>query len=198
MKVPFLDLKAINLQYRSELIQAATRVIDSGWYVQGEEVNAFEQEFSQYCRTKHCIGVANGLDALILTLRAWKELGKLKDGDVLIVPNVTPAVSVIGEVFVSTTYRFDEALTLQDYIEKAGGVREFADKSKVYIVRANGSVSIPESNYWFSANSGTALMPGDTIVVPRNVTNYDNISLWQGVTQILYQSAIALTAVRNL
>jgi protein involved in polysaccharide export with SLBB domain len=134
-------------------------------------------------------GIVAGLD---------NEDIEVKNGDVLIVPNVTPVVSVIGEVFASITYRFDEALTLEDYIEKAGGVREFADTSKVYIVRANGSLNITESNYWFSANSGAVLMPGDTIVVPRNVPNYDNISLWQGVTQILYQSAIAVAAIRTL
>ena len=76
--IPFLDLKSINTQYREDLIAAATRVIDSGWYIQGQEVAAFEQEFAAYCGAEHCIGVANGLDALTLTLRAWKELGRLK------------------------------------------------------------------------------------------------------------------------
>ncbi len=73
---PFLDLKIINAQYRDKLIQAATDIIDSGWYIQGTQVEDFEREFADYCGVKHCIGVANGLDALILTLRAWKELGK--------------------------------------------------------------------------------------------------------------------------
>lgn len=68
--IPFLDLKAVNAQYREELIQAATQVIDSGWYIQGSQVSAFEQEFANYCGTKHAIGVANGLDALILILRS--------------------------------------------------------------------------------------------------------------------------------
>lgn len=94
--IPFLDLKAINTQYRDELVQACARVIDSGWYIQGAEVKAFEQEFAEYCGTKHCIGVANGLDALILTLRAWKELGKLKDGDEVIVPSNTYIASILA------------------------------------------------------------------------------------------------------
>jgi len=94
--IPFLDLKAINGQYRDELIDACTRVIDSGWYVQGTEVNAFEQEFADYCGTKHAIGVANGLDALTLTLRAWKELGKLKEGDEVIVPANTYIASILA------------------------------------------------------------------------------------------------------
>jgi len=94
--VSFLDLKAVNAQYREELIQVATNVIDSGWYIQGQEVKAFEEEFAIYCGTEHCIGVANGLDALTLTLRAWKELGKLQDGDEVIVPSNTYIASILA------------------------------------------------------------------------------------------------------
>ena len=86
MSVKFLDLQAINKKYREELIDAAVRVIDSGWYIQGSELSKFEEDFAVYCGSKYCIGVANGLDALTLTLRAWKELGKLKEGDEVIVP----------------------------------------------------------------------------------------------------------------
>ena len=94
--IPFLDLKAINAQYRDELVQACTRVIDSGWYIQGAEVKAFEQEFADYCGSKHCIGAANGLDALILVLRAWKEIGRLKEGDEVIVPANTYIASILA------------------------------------------------------------------------------------------------------
>lgn len=94
--INFLDLKAINNQYRDELVAAATRVIDSGWYIQGNEVRAFEEEFADYCGAKYCVGVANGLDALILTLRAWKEMGKLKDGDEVIVPANTYIASILA------------------------------------------------------------------------------------------------------
>lgn len=94
--IPFLDLKTINAQYRDELIEACTRVIDSGWYIAGNELAQFELAFASYCGTKHAIGVANGLDALILTLRAWKELGKLKDGDEVIVPSNTYIASILA------------------------------------------------------------------------------------------------------
>ncbi|MBW3226024.1 DegT/DnrJ/EryC1/StrS family aminotransferase [Marinobacter adhaerens] len=94
--IPFLNLKSINSQYREELVEAATRVIDSGWYIQGAELGAFEHEFAGYCGTHHCIGVANGLDALILTLRAWKEMGKIKDGDEIIVPSNTYVASILA------------------------------------------------------------------------------------------------------
>ena len=81
--IPFLDLKGLNAQYRVELIEACTKVIDSGWYVQGNECKEFDIEFANYCGSKYAIGVANGLDALILILRAYKELGFMKDGDEL-------------------------------------------------------------------------------------------------------------------
>ncbi|GAA5093727.1 DegT/DnrJ/EryC1/StrS family aminotransferase [Wohlfahrtiimonas larvae] len=94
--IPFLDLKNINAQYRNELIEACTRVVDSGWYIGGSELESFEQNFAEYCGTKYAIGVANGLDALILTLRAWKELGKLQEGDEVIVPSNTYIASILA------------------------------------------------------------------------------------------------------
>ncbi len=94
--IPFLDLKSINNQYREELIDATVRVIDSGWYIQGTEVKAFEEEFAAWCGTEYCIGVANGLDALTLTLRAWRTLGKLREGDEVIVPANTYIASILA------------------------------------------------------------------------------------------------------
>lgn len=94
--IPFLDLKNINAQYREELINAVADVIDSGWYIQGNNVREFEKEFANYCGTKHCVGVANGLDALILILRAYKQLGKLKDGDEIIVPANTYIATILS------------------------------------------------------------------------------------------------------
>ena len=94
--ISFLDLKIVNAKYRDELVQAATDVIDSGWYIQGEQVQYFEKEFADYCGAKYCIGVANGLDALILIFRAYKELGRLKEGDEVIVPANTYIASILA------------------------------------------------------------------------------------------------------
>ena len=94
--IPFLELKAINAQYRDKLIAACTQVIDSGWYICGKELEDFERNFANYCGTEYAIGVANGLDALILTLRAWKELGKLNEGDEVIVPSNTYIASILA------------------------------------------------------------------------------------------------------
>lgn len=94
--IKFLDLKAINHAHRDELIAACTRVVDSGWYIGGEELRSFEQAFATYCGVRHCVGVANGLDALVLVIRAWKELGYLKDGDEVLVPSNTYIASILA------------------------------------------------------------------------------------------------------
>lgn len=94
--IPFLDLKNLNAQYRDELINACTRVIDSGWYIQGNECKSFENEFAQYCGTKYAVGVANGLDALTLIIRAYKEMGTMNDGDEIIVPANTYIASILA------------------------------------------------------------------------------------------------------
>ncbi|NRA16455.1 MAG: DegT/DnrJ/EryC1/StrS family aminotransferase [Oceanospirillaceae bacterium] len=94
--IPFLDLKSINTQYREELIAACTRVIDSGWYILGNEVKEFEKEFAEYCETKYCLGVASGLDGLILIMRAYIEQSDMKPGDEVIVPANTYIASILA------------------------------------------------------------------------------------------------------
>lgn len=94
--VPFLSLKDVNARHADELKAAAARVIDSGWYVLGQEVAAFEHEFATYCGARHAIGVGNGLDALSLIFRAYKALGALDDGDEVIVPGNTFIASFLA------------------------------------------------------------------------------------------------------
>jgi len=94
--IDFLDLKKINAAYRTDLLDACSRVIDSGWYIGGKELQQFEADFAEYCGTRFCVGVANGLDALTLTLRAWRELGKLALGDEVIVPANTYIASILA------------------------------------------------------------------------------------------------------
>ncbi|MDM9617210.1 DegT/DnrJ/EryC1/StrS family aminotransferase [Kosakonia cowanii] len=96
MNIDFLSLKDVNARFNNELKDACSRVIDSGWYIAGSELDNFEKEFAEYCGVPHIIGVANGLDALILTIRAWKILGKLKDRDEVIVPANTYIASVLA------------------------------------------------------------------------------------------------------
>lgn len=94
--VDFLNIKKINERYEQELVDACSRVIRSGWYIQGNELTEFEREFSDHMGVEHTIGVANGLDALVLVLRAWKEMGKLNDNDKIIVPANTYIASILA------------------------------------------------------------------------------------------------------
>jgi dTDP-4-amino-4,6-dideoxygalactose transaminase len=94
--IPYFDLKAVTAQYHDELIADFARVLQSGWFIRGGEVASFEAEFARYCGTKHCVGVGNGLDALTLVLRAWKEQKRLKDGDEVIVPANTYIATILA------------------------------------------------------------------------------------------------------
>lgn len=94
--IKFLDLKAINDSFEPELSQSIKRVLDSGWYLLGNEVKAFEKEYANYIGTMHCIGVANGLDALRLILKAYIELGHMKEGDEIIVPANTYIATILA------------------------------------------------------------------------------------------------------
>lgn len=94
--IKFLDLKKVNEKYENEIIESCNRVVKSGWYINGAELEAFELEFSKYCGSTYCVGVANGLDALTLTLAAWKLLGKLNDGDEVIVQANTYIATILA------------------------------------------------------------------------------------------------------
>lgn len=94
--IKFLDLQGINNQYKEEIDQAIQTVLDSGWYIKGNEVSKFEANFANYCGVKHCIGVANGLDALILIFRALIQQGKLSEGDEVLVPANTYIASILS------------------------------------------------------------------------------------------------------
>ncbi len=94
--IKFLDLQKINAQYEVELKQVASEVIDSGWYLMGEQLRQFENEFCSYVGTKHCIGVGNGLEALQIIFRAYIEMGLMKEGDEVIVPANTYIASILA------------------------------------------------------------------------------------------------------
>ena len=96
MNVPFLSLKDVTAMHGDEIREAARRVIDSGWYLQGKENEQFERHYADYIGVKHCIGCANGLDALIWIFRAYVELGVMQPGDEVIVPANTYIATILG------------------------------------------------------------------------------------------------------
>ncbi|MGE7138697.1 DegT/DnrJ/EryC1/StrS family aminotransferase [Luteibacter sp. NPDC031894] len=126
--VPFLDLRAVNAAHAEELKEAVARVVDSGRYILGDELAAFEDEFAAWCGVGHAVGVGNGLDALSLILRAYVELGALGEGDEVIVPAntfIATFLAVSGNRLVPVPVEPDDATFNIDpaRIEAASGRR---------------------------------------------------------------------------
>lgn len=94
--IKFLDLQKINEYYNAEFKEVFDKVLKSGWFILGKEVENFENEFAAYCSTTYCLGVANGLDALILIIEGYKHLGLMKEGDEIIVPSNTYIASILA------------------------------------------------------------------------------------------------------
>ena len=94
--IKYLDLKAVTALHADEIQAAVRRVVDSGWYLQGQENDAFCREFAQYIGTRHCVGCGNGLDALTLILHAYKTMGVMSDGDEVIVPANTYIATILA------------------------------------------------------------------------------------------------------
>ena len=127
--VKYLDLQRITAKYADEIHQALARVADSGWYLQGEENKNFEQHYADYIGSRYCIGVANGLDALIWILRAYMELGYLRPGDEVLVPANTYIASILAitenglkPVLIEprlSSYQIDEDLIEQHLTERS-------------------------------------------------------------------------------
>lgn len=128
-----------------------------------------------------------GEDTLDLALNA---------GDALFVPKISQSITVLGEVQYPTSHIYDSSVDVGDYISRSGGLKVRADDSRIYVVRANGSVYQPSTFNWYSLES--KLSPGDTIVVPLDTEYRDTLSLWSTATGILYNTAIALAAINGL
>ena len=94
--IKFYDLKKVNRKYEKSFHAKLEGFMDRGWYILGDEVKLFEENFANYCQSKHCIGVGNGLDALVLIFKAYIELGKLQKGDEVIVPANTYIASILS------------------------------------------------------------------------------------------------------
>ena len=144
------------------------------------------------------------LGRLVLTAEHFVNSGRvtgsaveLRDGDRLMVPQKSQVVTVIGEAQQNTSHLYQEGLSRDDYIDLSGGLTRRADKKLIYVVRANGSLVTGNRSRWLGSGQRLAIQPGDTIVVPLEIDRVRPLTFWARVTQILYQGAIALAAVRT-
>ena len=122
---------------------------------------------------------------------------ELRDGDQLLVPRRSNSVTVIGEAQQNTSHLYQPDLSRDDYIDLSGGVTRRADKKLIYVVRASGAVVVGNQSRWFGRGQSLKMQPGDTIVVPLQVDRIRPLTLWGSVTQIMYQAAIAVAAVKT-
>jgi polysaccharide export outer membrane protein len=122
----------------------------------------------------------------------------LMDGDKLVIPQKSNTVTVVGEVRRQGTHSFERGLSVDDYLGLSAGMTARADNNAVYIVRADGSVSIPELSWTRFTSASVRLQPGDTIVVPVDSQHKESIALWRDITQIIYQGAVSIAAVARL
>jgi protein involved in polysaccharide export with SLBB domain len=121
---------------------------------------------------------------------------QLRDGDLVIIPTYRQEITIIGEVQNPTSHVFNMINDHVDYINKSGGVTDKADESRIYVIKADGSVFLPEKSGWF--RDDVTMSPGDTIVVPVETDSLDSLTLWTSVSQIIYQMSLGAAAISRL
>ena len=159
------------------------------------------------------------IDSLVSRVRASKAVGRLaidlpqivkdvaerklsaldvtlEDGDKLIVPSIQESVTIFGEVNFPTSIRYEEKMSMNDYVDNAGGTTQNADKDSIYVIRANGKVQ-PPSYSWLAGN-GMRMRPGDTIIVPPDFKQVAPIALWSSAAQIFSNMAVGFAAFKTI
>ena len=165
---------------------------------QGGQALAVGQSLLNQLKATRAVGrLVIDLDAVLAGTSGSKNDIALRDGDLLVIPKIKQEVTVIGEVQTTTSHFYRDHLTRDDYIGLSGGLTRKADRGRIYIVRADGSVVSSESSGWFRRSAQVAMKPGDTIVAPLDTERMPALPLWQAVTSIVYNLAIAAAAVNS-
>ncbi len=188
------DLAALSL----EAIASSTASNSGNGSANASQGLAVGQSLLQQLRDTKPVGrLVINLDRVMRGPIGGPEDVLLKNGDKLLVPKKTQEVTVLGEVQSPTSHVFRAGLTRDDYIARSGGITQKADHKRIYVVRANGDVVSGERTGWFRRSRSVEIRPGDTIVVPLDAERVRALPLWQAVTTIIYNLAVALLAVRS-
>jgi protein involved in polysaccharide export with SLBB domain len=181
------DLAALSLQQaQSETAASATQAMNAGQALLADLKNT-EAVGRLVINLNEVLSAAPGSPSDIV----------IRDGDRLVVPRLTQEVTVIGEVQSPTSHLYRADLKRDDYVSSSGGLTQRADKKRIFIIRANGSVAAAPSAAWFSRGGARDVQPGDTIVVPLDAQQMRPLTVWTSVTQILYNIAVAVAAVNS-
>jgi polysaccharide export outer membrane protein len=190
-----IDRLAERLQ--SDLAAAALSAAAANQGGAGQALTVGQSLLNQLKGTKAVGRLVIDLGSVLAAREGSAEDVVLREGDTLIIPKQKQEVTVIGEVQNTTSHFYRENLSRDDYIGLSGGTTRKADDGRIYIVRADGSVVSSENSGWFRRSGQVAMKPGDTIVVPLDTERMPALPLWQAVTSIVYNLAIAAAAVNS-
>ncbi|MCE2572602.1 SLBB domain-containing protein [Motilimonas eburnea] len=147
------------------------------------------------------LGVAEPVGRMVINLDQIIEGNQqqnvmLENGDKIYVPPKRNVITVMGHVQMPSSQIYDSSMSVKDYLDATGGPKKQADTDRIYVIRANGSVMMPNNSYWFKRGE-EPLQPGDTIVVPMDTNYLDALDAWTSGTQILYQLGVAWSAIKD-
>jgi polysaccharide biosynthesis/export protein len=192
-----LQLDRLAERLQSDLASAALMAAAANVAGSGQALTVGQSLLNQLKTTRAVGRLVIDLDSVIESKEGAASDVVLRDGDRLIIPKIKQEVTVIGEVQNNTSHFYRANLSRDDYISMSGGATRKSDKDRIYVVRADGSVVSNEGSGWFRRSSQVAIKPGDTIVVPLDTERMPALPLWQAVTGILYNLAIAAAAVNS-
>ena len=184
-----------DMQQRLEADIAKAEIVAANQTTVGEKTNDLGE--AQALLSKLKTTPATGrlvIDLNKVLNQRYDYIIELEGGDRLYIPKKKNSVTIIGEVQLPISQVYESELSYLDYINRSGGITNKADEERIYIIKANGGVQIPQTSNWF-ASSNQALEPGDTIVVPLDADKVDEVILWRDMSQIFYQIALGAAAV---
>lgn len=190
-----LDKLAERLQ--SDLAATALQAAAANQGGAGQAISVGQSLLTQLKSTKAVGRLVIDLDRVMASSAGGSNDIVLREGDQLIVPKQKQEVTVIGEVQTTTSHFYRDKLSRDDYIGLSGGVTRKADRGRIYVVRADGSVVSSESSGWFRRSAQVKMHAGDTVVVPLDTERMPALPLWQAVTQIIYNLGISAAAVAS-
>jgi protein involved in polysaccharide export with SLBB domain len=192
-----LQIDKLAGRLQSDLAATALRATAANQGQAGQALQVGQSLLTQLKETKAVGRLVIDLNVVLTSPQGSANDIVMREGDLLIIPKQKQEVTVIGEVQNATSHFYRDKLTRDDYIGLSGGVTRKADRGRIYIVRADGSVVSSENAGWFRRSGQVAMRPGDTIVVPLDTERMPALPMWQAITSILYNLAIGAAAVNS-
>ena len=190
------DLAALSLE--AVVSSGATNSNAAGGYSAVQSLQVGQQLMSQLRDTKPVGRLVIDIGRVIKGPKGVPDDVTVRNGDKLLIPKKNQEITILGEVQSPTSHVFEAGLSRDEYIARSGGTTQKADRKRIYVVRANGDVVSGQRSGWFRRSQSADIHPGDTIVVPLDTERVRALPIWQSVTTIIYNLAIALLAVHSV